>query len=157
LIGGLDELVAPVFWIGAVGLALLVPLLALSPRPMLRIPNGSLALIGVLVLVGVLAFRYATFFSAIAFVSWPVPTPLEYDEARARWRELAREDVGLGPIAAFHDERLAALVAAPPPDIALDLTPEAATDAIAAGRSLLGEGALTCETEDVSAELKRLA
>src|SRR5438270_1766468 len=69
LIASLDELVAPVFWIGAVGLALLLPLLALSPRPMLRVPNGSLALIGVLVLVGVLAFRYATFFSAIAFVS----------------------------------------------------------------------------------------
>jgi len=68
LIGSLDELVAPVFWIGAVGLALLVPLLALSPRPMVRVPNGSLALIGVLVLVGVLAFRYATFFSAISFV-----------------------------------------------------------------------------------------
>lgn len=68
LLASLDELVAPVFWIGAVGLALLVPLLSLSPRPLMRIPNGSLALIGVLVLVGVLAFRYATFFSAIAFV-----------------------------------------------------------------------------------------
>jgi polysulfide reductase chain C len=68
LIASLHEFVAPAFWIGAVGLGLLVPLLALSPRPLVRIPNGSLALIGVLVLVGVLAFRYAMFFSAISFV-----------------------------------------------------------------------------------------
>jgi formate-dependent nitrite reductase membrane component NrfD len=68
LVLSLHEFVAPAFWIGAVGLALLVPLLALSPRPIVRVPNGSLALIGVLVLVGVLAFRYATFFSAISFV-----------------------------------------------------------------------------------------
>ncbi len=68
LVASLHEFVAPVFWIGAVGLGLLVPLLALAPRPVVRIPNGSLALIGVLVLVGVLAFRYALFFSAISFV-----------------------------------------------------------------------------------------
>jgi formate-dependent nitrite reductase membrane component NrfD len=68
LVASLHELVAPAFWIGAVGLALVVPLLALAPRPILRVPNGSLALIGVLVLVGVLAFRYAMFFSAISFV-----------------------------------------------------------------------------------------
>jgi formate-dependent nitrite reductase membrane component NrfD len=68
LVASLHELVAPAFWIGAVGLGLLVPLLALSPRPIVRVPNGSLALIGVLVLVGVLAFRYAMFFSAISFV-----------------------------------------------------------------------------------------
>ncbi|HEY8757117.1 MAG TPA: formate dehydrogenase accessory protein FdhE [Candidatus Limnocylindria bacterium] len=82
---------------------------------------------------------------------------LEFDEARARWRELAKEDAGLGPIAAFHEQRLASLAAAPPPDIALDLTPEGAAEAIAAGRPLLGEGALTCETDDVAAELRRLA
>ena len=68
LIASLHELVAPAFWIGAVGLGLLVPLLALSPRRIIRVPDGSLALIGVLVLVGVLAFRYAMFFSAISFV-----------------------------------------------------------------------------------------
>lgn len=68
LVASLHELVAPVFWIGAVGLALLVPLLALAPRPLVRVPNGSLAMIGLLVLVGVLAFRYAMFFSAISFV-----------------------------------------------------------------------------------------
>ena len=68
LIASLHEFVAPTFWIGAVGLGLVVPLVALSPRPLFRAPNGSLALVGVLVLVGVLAFRYAMFFSAISFV-----------------------------------------------------------------------------------------
>ena len=43
------------------------------------------------------------------------------------------------------------------PDISIDLSPDAASEAIAAGRALLGEGALTCETEDVAAELQRLA
>ena len=68
LIASLHELVGVAFWVGAVGLALVVPLLMLAPRPLIRVPNGSLALIGVLVLVGVLAFRYAMFFSAISFV-----------------------------------------------------------------------------------------
>ena len=68
LVASLHEFVSVAFWVGAVGLALLVPLLMLAPRPVVRIPNGSLALIGVLVLVGVLAFRYAMFFSAISFV-----------------------------------------------------------------------------------------
>ena len=68
LVASFHEFVGPVFWIGAVGLGLLVPLLALAPRPIVRVPNGSLALVGVLILVGVLAFRYAMFFSAISFV-----------------------------------------------------------------------------------------
>ncbi|HEY8647737.1 MAG TPA: NrfD/PsrC family molybdoenzyme membrane anchor subunit [Candidatus Limnocylindria bacterium] len=68
LIASLHEFVGVVFWVGAVGLGLLVPLLMLAPRPIVRVPNGSLALIGVLVLVGVLAFRYAMFFAAISFV-----------------------------------------------------------------------------------------
>lgn len=68
LIASLHELVGPVFWIGAVGLGLLVPLLALGPRRMLPVRDASLSLIGILVLVGVLAFRYAVFFSAISFV-----------------------------------------------------------------------------------------
>lgn len=66
LVGSLHEFVGPVFWIGAVGLALLVPLLALAPRRMLPLANASL--VGLLVLVGVLAFRYAVFFSAMSFV-----------------------------------------------------------------------------------------
>ena len=66
LVASLHELVAPVFWLGAVGLTLVVPLLAFAPRPILRMRSD--VLIGVLVLVGVLAFRYAMFFSAISFV-----------------------------------------------------------------------------------------
>ena len=68
LIGTFHEFVGPVFWIGVVGLALVVPLVALSPRPLVRMPRTSTTLIGLLVLVGVLAFRYAMFFSAISFV-----------------------------------------------------------------------------------------
>lgn len=68
LVASLHEFVGPVFWIGAVGLGLLVPLLALGPRRLIPMPNASLSLIGLLVLVGVLAFRYAVFFSAISFV-----------------------------------------------------------------------------------------
>jgi formate-dependent nitrite reductase membrane component NrfD len=68
LIASLHEFVGPVFWIGAVGLGLLVPLLALGPRRLMPLPNASLSLIALLVLVGVLAFRYAVFFSAISFV-----------------------------------------------------------------------------------------
>ena len=68
LVASLHEFVGPVFWIGAVGLALVVPLLALSPRRFAPVSNASLSVIGILVLVGVLAFRYAVFFSAISFV-----------------------------------------------------------------------------------------
>jgi FdhE protein len=46
---------------------------------------------------------------------------------------------------------------APAPDVSVDLTAQAATAAIASGRALLGEGALSCETDDVAAELQRLA
>lgn len=60
-------LVGPVFWIGVVGAALLVPLVLLGPR-VRALPSGRLAMVGVVVLLGVLAFRYAMFYSAIAFV-----------------------------------------------------------------------------------------
>ena len=60
-------LVGPVFWIGVVGAALLVPLVVLAPR-VRSLPSGRLAMVGVVVLLGVLAFRYAMFYSAIAFV-----------------------------------------------------------------------------------------
>ena len=39
----------------------------------------------------------------------------------------------------------------------MDLSPEAATLAIVGGRALLGEGALSCEADDVAVELQRLA
>jgi FdhE protein len=48
-------------------------------------------------------------------------------------------------------------MAAPPPDIALDLEPDAAAQAIAEGRPLLGAGVLSCEPDEVAAELRRLA
>lgn len=67
LIASFHEFVGPVFWIGAVGLGLLVPLVLLAPRQVVRVPSATGAMIGLLVLVGVLAFRYAMFFSAIAF------------------------------------------------------------------------------------------
>ena len=60
-------LVGPAFWIGVVGAALLVPLVLLWPR-VRTLPSGRLTMIGVVVLLGVLAFRYAMFYSAIAFV-----------------------------------------------------------------------------------------
>jgi formate-dependent nitrite reductase membrane component NrfD len=62
-------LVGPVFWIGAVGAALLVPIVTAGPvrlRVWQRV--DQLAFVGAVVLLGVLAFRYATFFSAIAFI-----------------------------------------------------------------------------------------
>lgn len=52
---------------------------------------------------------------------------------------------------------MATLAAAPPPDTALDLDADAAAQAIQAGRPLLGEGELTCETDEIAAELRRLA
>ncbi len=62
-------LVGPVFWIGAVGAALLVPIVTTGPVG-LRVwqRTDQLVIIGALVLLGVLAFRYATFFAAIAFI-----------------------------------------------------------------------------------------
>ncbi|MBI3522461.1 MAG: polysulfide reductase NrfD [Chloroflexi bacterium] len=64
----LSMLVGPAFWIGAVGLAILVPLVVVG-RPRMMPGPERLTLIGALVLVGVLAFRYAMFFSAIAYAA----------------------------------------------------------------------------------------
>lgn len=62
-------LVGPVFWIGAVGAAVLLPLVTAGPVG-LRVwqRTDQLVVLGALVLLGVLAFRYATFYSAIAFI-----------------------------------------------------------------------------------------
>lgn len=62
-------LVGPVFWVGAVGAGVLVPLVTTGPvaiRVWTR--TDSLMWLGAIVLLGVLAFRYATFYSAIAFL-----------------------------------------------------------------------------------------
>lgn len=87
VVADLDQLVAPVFWIGVVGLAIAYPLLALwrgrgvrtRPGQNARAERGGgaataamgydlgrLAVVGTLVLVGVLAFRYVVLFSALS-------------------------------------------------------------------------------------------
>ena len=61
-------LVGPEFWIGAVGAAVLIPLITAGPvRLRVWRRTDQFAILGILVLLGVLAFRYSTFFSAIAF------------------------------------------------------------------------------------------
>jgi len=60
-------LVGPAFWIGAVGAALVFPLVATGRRSLW--PGADrLVILGAVVLVGVLAFRYAMFYSAIAYL-----------------------------------------------------------------------------------------
>ncbi len=79
LVADLDQLVAPVFWLGVVGLAIAYPLLVLGrggPRGVKRAGGttaavagydlGRLAIVGAGVLLGVLAFRYVLLFSALA-------------------------------------------------------------------------------------------
>ncbi|HET8568366.1 MAG TPA: NrfD/PsrC family molybdoenzyme membrane anchor subunit [Candidatus Limnocylindria bacterium] len=77
LVADLDQLVAPIFWIGVVGLAILYPLLALWRRgPVVTrggrslavagLDLGRLAVVGTGVLIGVLAFRYVLLYSALA-------------------------------------------------------------------------------------------
>lgn len=62
-------LVGPVFWVGAIGAGLLVPLVTAGPvGPRMWQSTDRLVLIGAVVLLGVLAFRYSMFFSAIAFI-----------------------------------------------------------------------------------------
>jgi formate-dependent nitrite reductase membrane component NrfD len=63
-------LVAPAFWIGAVGAAVVLPIVTTGPfRVAVWQRTDQLVILGGLVLLGVLAFRYATFFSAIAFLN----------------------------------------------------------------------------------------
>lgn len=79
LVADLDQLVAPVFWLGAVGLAILYPLLTFWKGGPVRAGRaggttlavagydlGRLAIVGAGVLLGVLAFRYVLLFSALA-------------------------------------------------------------------------------------------
>jgi formate-dependent nitrite reductase membrane component NrfD len=65
---GASLLVGPVFWVGAVGAAVIFPLVTAGPMRMrMWQSTDRLILMGSVVLLGVLAFRYSTFFSAIAF------------------------------------------------------------------------------------------
>lgn len=69
LVGTFEQLVAPIFWLGVVGLAILFPIIVMSRRGTLalgRVDLTDLAVVGTLVLVGVLAFRYALLYSALA-------------------------------------------------------------------------------------------
>lgn len=69
LIAATTALVAPVFWIGVVGLAILYPIVVIATGPRLQIGRVSvsqLAVIGVVVLLGVFAFRWSLLNSALA-------------------------------------------------------------------------------------------
>ncbi len=71
LIGSMTDLVAPLFWVGVVGLAILYPLVTLAgPRlAFSRVSLSQLAVVGTVVLVGVLAFRWSLLHSALAAVA----------------------------------------------------------------------------------------
>jgi hypothetical protein len=72
LIGAMTALVAPAFWIGAVGLAIVYPIVVVASRARLqvaRVDASSLAVVGTLVLLGVLAFRWSVLHSALAAVA----------------------------------------------------------------------------------------
>lgn len=69
LIATMVDLVAPAFWIGAVGLAVLLPLVVVTTGARLRLAQvdvSSLAVLGTLVLIGVFAFRWSIMHSALA-------------------------------------------------------------------------------------------
>ncbi len=72
LIGATTALTAPLFWIGAVGLAILYPIVVIAAGPRLqvaRVNASGLAVVGVVVLLGVLAFRWSLLHSALAAVA----------------------------------------------------------------------------------------
>jgi len=67
LVASLDALVAPVFWIGVIA-AIVAPLAALFGRIGVSGRVMRTGALGIVVLVGVLAIRYAVVYSSIAFV-----------------------------------------------------------------------------------------
>lgn len=72
LIAATTALVAPVFWIGVVGLAILYPIVVIAVGPRLqlaRVSLSGLAVVGTVVLLGVLAFRWSLLHSALAAVA----------------------------------------------------------------------------------------
>lgn len=72
LLSATTALVAPLFWIGVVGLAILYPIVVVAAGPRLqvaRVQLAGLALTGTLVLLGVLAFRWSLLHSALAAVA----------------------------------------------------------------------------------------
>lgn len=72
LIASMTALVAPVFWVGVVGLAILYPIVVIASGSRLQVSRVSLsqlAVLGTVVLVGVLAFRWSLLHSALAAVA----------------------------------------------------------------------------------------
>jgi len=71
LIASMTDLVAPLFWVGVVGLAVLYPIVTILAGPRLtfsRVHPAQLAVIGTVVLVGVLAFRWSLLHSALVAI-----------------------------------------------------------------------------------------
>ena len=69
LIAAMTALVAPTFWVGAVGLAILFPIVVIGSGARLRVAQlqvSQLAVVGAVVLLGVLAFRWSLLHSALA-------------------------------------------------------------------------------------------
>ena len=69
LIAATTAAVAPIFWVGVVGLAVLFPIVVIGTGSRLRLGRlgvSQLAVVGVVVLIGVLAFRWSLLNSALA-------------------------------------------------------------------------------------------
>jgi FdhE protein len=86
-----------------------------------------------------------------------VPTALEIEEARARWREIARDDADLAPIARFQERWLALLAERPAPEVTLWLDAEAAEAAVREGRPFLVAGELDVDLAELASLLRALA
>lgn len=69
VIATMSQLVAPIFWLGVVGLALVYPIVFVATGTRLAVGQvrlERLAVMGAAVLIGVLAFRYVFLYSALA-------------------------------------------------------------------------------------------
>ena len=83
-----------------------------------------------------------------------MPTTLEIDEARARWREIARTEEQLAPIARFHERWLELLADREAPDVTLRLTREDAERALQHGTPFLLAGELEVDLAELDAHLR---
>lgn len=86
-----------------------------------------------------------------------MPTALEIDEARSRWREIARADEHLVPIARFHERWLETLAGREAPDVTLRLSSGDAGAAVQQGTPLLIAGDLDVDLAELDAHLRALA
>ena len=83
-------------------------------------------------------------------------TALELEEARARWREIARTDERLVPIARFHERWLELLATMAAPDVTLRLATRDAEAAVLEGTPLLIAGELDVDLGELDAHLRAL-